>query len=140
MTTKTISKTKRGSDVRSIFSNALDTSGKSLVEIAEEIGYANPNFLTLIKSGKNKIPIHKAADIAVAIGLDPAMFLRTCLTEYQPEIMQTVEEHLGAVLSKGEKKIIRTVRSASPKIDVAPKSADETAELKELVRSWSEVR
>lgn len=45
----------------------IATSPKSQAVIAKEIGYKNPNNLSLIKSGKIPLPVDKVRPLAVAL-------------------------------------------------------------------------
>lgn len=74
----------------------LAMCGKSQREVAEEIGYTNPNIITMFKNGATKIPVNKAGPIARALGVDPVFVLRLLMSEYMPEVWTEIE----AVLSK----------------------------------------
>jgi len=49
----------------------------------------------MFKQGRTKIPIRKVPALAKALGVEPAIFLRVVLSEYQPELLETLESVLG---------------------------------------------
>lgn len=95
----------------------LALSERSQKEIAAEIGYDRPNFLTMVKSGQSKLPISKAPALARAMGVDQRHFLRIVMQEYMPEVWNALEEVLQdnerLMLSEDEKILIQIARSTS---------------------------
>lgn len=73
----------------------LAMCGKSQREVAEEIGYTNPNIITMFKNGATKIPVNKAGLIARALGVDPIFMLRLLMSEYMPEAWAEIETILS---------------------------------------------
>ena len=73
----------------------LAVCGKSQREISIEIGYANPNIMTMFKTGATKIPLTKVGPLATALGVDPAFMLRLVINEYMPETWEAIEGILG---------------------------------------------
>lgn len=69
--------------------------GKSQREISTEIGYANPNIMTMFKTGATKIPLTKVGPLAKALSVDPAFMLRLVINEYMPETWEAIEGILG---------------------------------------------
>lgn len=95
----------------------LALSEKSQKEIAAAIGYDRPNFITMIKNGQSKLPIHRVPALARELGIDPLFFMRLVMSEYMPEVWDTVEEVLeGAeklTITPEEIKIIKIIREQS---------------------------
>ena len=73
----------------------LALCGKSQREVSAEIGYPNPNIMTMLKTGATKIPLAKVGLLAKALGVDPAHFLRLVMNEYMPEVWEQIEDILG---------------------------------------------
>jgi len=97
--------------VAKYLSEQFDLSPKSQREIAESIGYDNPNIITMFKQGHTKVPLNKVGALATALGLDPAHFMRMVLEEYMPETWQAVERALDRmILSADEERLVRTFR------------------------------
>lgn len=97
--------------VAEFLSAQLDACGKSQREIAHEIGYDNPNIITMFKQGRTKVPLNQVGALAGALGVNPAHFMRMVLGEYMPETWEAVERALGRmILSEDEERLIRTYR------------------------------
>jgi hypothetical protein len=45
---------------------------KNQSEIAAEAGFANPNMITLLKQGANRVPLDRVPQLAKALDSDPA--------------------------------------------------------------------
>lgn len=77
----------------------LEQSPKTQAQIADEIGFANPNILTMMKAGQCKLPMTKIGKLADALGIDKRQLLRRVLLEYSPELLAVIEEVLGQPLT-----------------------------------------
>lgn len=73
----------------------LALCGKSQREVSQEIGYTNPNIMTMLKTGATKVPLNKVGLLAKSLGVDPAHMLRLVANEYMPETWGAIEEILG---------------------------------------------
>ncbi|ECY6377268.1 XRE family transcriptional regulator [Salmonella enterica subsp. enterica serovar Anatum] len=107
----------------------ITISSKNQATIASEIGYKNPNNLSLIKSGKIPLPIDKVRPLANALGADPVRLMLMVLEERHPELLEFFREEGTAPLSPDEKKVLEAFRQrfdgqhgASEKIVEAIKS------------------
>jgi len=89
--------------------------GRSQREIALEVGYPNPNVLTMFKQGKTKVPYGVIGRLAQATNSDPAYFLRLALSEYEPALLQTIESILaeGTIVTADERELLDLAREAS---------------------------
>lgn len=72
--------------------NAIEESPKTQKEIARDAGFANPNALSMMKTGECKVPISRIPALAEALDIDAGLFLKTALREYHSEIWMTIEE------------------------------------------------
>ena len=54
---------------------------KTQAEIAAEAGFVNANFMSLLKSGKNKVPLDRVPSLARALEVDPAYLMRLALDQ-----------------------------------------------------------
>jgi DNA-binding transcriptional regulator YdaS (Cro superfamily) len=97
--------------VAEYINGAIDLSDKTQRQITQEIGYENPNVLTMIKQGRTKLPINKVAAIARALGVDPANLLRIVMVEYMPEAWEVISQVMGdRVVSADESALLDLVR------------------------------
>lgn len=116
---------------------AIDKSGKSQTEIASELGYPNPNIITMFKQGRTKIPVPRVPEIAKVLETDPIHLMRVVMNEYQPEVWKVLEATLGkSLVSESEMKVVNLIREEAGSLDVAPETDAEKAELRGLVKAW----
>jgi transcriptional regulator with XRE-family HTH domain len=45
-------------------------------ELAQRLGYPYPVFISMMEGGKSRVPVEKAVDIAEALEMDPAWFVK----------------------------------------------------------------
>ena len=91
----------------------IELCGKTQKQIAAEVGYPKPNIITMFKQGLTKVPLEKVPVLARSLGVDPAHMLRMALQEYQPEVLEVVEQFNGALLTDEEQELLGLVREAS---------------------------
>ena len=72
--------------------DAINSSSKTQLEMARQIGFPKPNMITMLKQGRTKMPITKVKLMANTLGIDPKLLLRLCFEEYQPGNWAVVEE------------------------------------------------
>src|SRR5690606_10026295 len=121
--TQMISKNGRTFETKSFASHLeslIEASHKTQREIAKEIGYDRPNIITMFKQGLTKGAIEKIPALAMALDGDPARLLRLALNEYMPEVLETIEQCLGSLLTSYEREVLGILRnvtlSAHPKL------------------------
>ena len=100
--------------VAKFLSEQIDLSPKSQKEIAEAIGFSNPNIITMFKQGQTKVPLTHVGALAAILDIDPAHLMRMVLDEYMPETWQAVEKAMGRmVLSEDEERLVRVFRETN---------------------------
>ena len=89
-----------------IVSAAIDRLAprKTQKELAREMGFLRPGMLSMIKTGAARIPFAKLPNVAVALGIDPALLIRTHLCETWPEFEDVVMEVFGGVVTETEQR------------------------------------
>lgn len=97
--------------------NLIDISPKRQAEIAKELGYPNPNIVTMWKTGATKIPIEVVPGLARALNVDPGFLLRFAMREYVPKVLAAVEEILGDVVTQHERMILKELRIVTENLD-----------------------
>lgn len=91
---------------------------KAQIDIANQAGFTNPNFLSMLKTGSSKLPIDRVPDLARALDSDPAYVLRLTLEQQLgPVAARAVNDLLGTPLSKNERVWIEELRDASDNLD-----------------------
>lgn len=81
--------------VKQLIAVAIATSGKTQTEIAREIGIDQPNLVSMLKSGRSKLPINRVRAFANAVGIDPKPFMSRVLQEYMPETWAELQAIYG---------------------------------------------
>jgi predicted XRE-type DNA-binding protein len=56
--------------VKDFLTQAIENSKLKQTEIAEAVGYDKPNFITMLKQGKTKLPVNKVPAFAKILGID----------------------------------------------------------------------
>lgn len=97
--------------VAKFLSEQIDLSPKSQREIAEAMGFSNPNIITMFKQGHTKVPLNRVGALAAVLEINSAYLMRMVLEEYMPETWQAVEKALGEmVLNEDEERLVRVFR------------------------------
>lgn len=109
---------RRAMTVAEFLEKAIDLSGKSQRLIAQEVGYAKPNVVSMMKQGITKIPLDKIPAFAKSCNVDPAAFMRIAMEEYWPEAWKTIQFTFGESLSRNEMALIETYRKIAPNNEI----------------------
>jgi transcriptional regulator with XRE-family HTH domain len=74
------------SSTRKIITRRRQELALTQTELARRLGYPNVNFISQVESGKSKMPVEKAAEVAVALEIDKKWFAECVLLERFPTI------------------------------------------------------
>lgn len=89
-------------------------STKSQSEIATEAGFVNPNMISMIKGGSNKLPLDRVPSLARALDCDAAFLLGLALEQAVGETQtHAIVDVLGAPVSANELEWLSEIRNAS---------------------------
>lgn len=98
----------------------IAVSGVAQKDIAEALGYDNPNVITMFKQGKTKLPINKVGPLAKVLGVDPVHLLRLVMTEYCPDTWQAIQHLIGkSLITANEMVLVEIVRKTCGAVDLA---------------------
>ncbi|EPO5386908.1 TPA: XRE family transcriptional regulator [Raoultella ornithinolytica] len=92
----------------------ITVSPKTQATISSEMGYKNPNNLSLIKSGKIPLPIDKVRPLAEALNADPVRLMMMVLEARQPELVDFLRDEGIAPLTPEERKVLEAFRNRFP--------------------------
>lgn len=94
-------------------------SRKSQREIAREIGFAQPQALSMMKTGELKIPLDRVPAFARALETDGAHLFRLVLEQHLrgEEISKVINDIFGTIISKNEKSFVELLRDVSNNAD-----------------------
>ncbi|WP_242533918.1 XRE family transcriptional regulator [Salipiger bermudensis] len=68
-----------------MIADAVEASGKTLREIATDMGLERGNVISMLKSGEMRMPIERIPAFAAATGIDALELTRVAMSEYMPE-------------------------------------------------------
>lgn len=96
----------------------LELKPKTQGEIADEAGFINPNVLSMIRSGTNKLPLDRVPALAKALDGAPALLMRLALDQaVGSTAASALIEILGTPVSENERGWIDEIRDASDDSD-----------------------
>jgi transcriptional regulator with XRE-family HTH domain len=88
-------------------------TGRTARQIAAEVGYRNPNMISMIKTGRANVPFEKIPALARALRVDVALLLRLALEQQSPKINKAISGVFGTIPTANERDTIETVRMVS---------------------------
>lgn len=91
---------------------------KTQSEIAAEAGFVNANFMSLLKSGKNKLPLDRVPSLARALEVDPAYLMRMALDQaVGATAAKAIIDIFGTPATENEIGWLNEIRDASDNTD-----------------------
>jgi transcriptional regulator with XRE-family HTH domain len=91
---------------------------KTQAEIATEAGFQNANMLSILKSGKSKIPLDRVPSLAKALEADPAYVMRLALDQaVGVTAAKAITDIFGTPVSINERGWLDEIRAASDNSD-----------------------
>lgn len=112
----------------------LDESRKKQREIAKEIGYDNPNILSMMKHGDAKVPFDKVPALAKALDVDAGHLMRLAIEQYWPGLKDVIKGIFGNVVSENEVALVQGLRAAFRDLDPSFTSTEIEAVVAVLTR------
>ena len=101
---------------------------KSQQEIATEAGFINVNMMSMLKSGKSKIPLDRVSALAKALEVDPRLLFKMAVEQSSYETTsRVIDEIFGTIVSRNEVIWLEALRDASDHKDPALTMRSRTA-------------
>ncbi|AZO05596.1 helix-turn-helix transcriptional regulator [Mesorhizobium sp. M2A.F.Ca.ET.043.02.1.1] len=98
---------------------------KSQRDIAREIGFTNDNVVSMMKSGRTKVPLDRVVSIAKALEVEPRPLFVLALTQDGNENDRAAFQEMVGEFTENELEIIAAIRKFSngtdPKLSVTSK-------------------
>ncbi|MBZ4023403.1 transcriptional regulator [Rhodobacter sp. TJ_12] len=110
----------KNSEVARFITDRVDALAhrKTQSEIAAEAGFANANFVSILKSGKSKLPLDRVPSLAKALEVDPAYLLRIALEQAVGATAgKAITEIFGSPVTANERAWLEELRDASGNSD-----------------------
>lgn len=76
-------------DIGRVLRDQRTKIGASQLDIARRLGYANFNFVSMIETGRSKIPVGRVEDFVEVYGISPE-FTLVILRVMYPDVLKTV--------------------------------------------------
>ena len=100
--------------VAAYFAALVNASPKTQDEIAKEAGFDSSNTISMIKTGRTKLPLARIPALAKALDADPKEMLAIALETYQPELYAVLSAIAPSMLiSTQELRVIHALRVAA---------------------------
>jgi transcriptional regulator with XRE-family HTH domain len=100
--------------VATYFAALVNASPKTQDEIAKESGIESSNTISMIKTGKTKIPLARIPALAKALDVDPKEMFAIALEAYEPELFSVFAKVMpGMLISDAEFRLVQAMRSAA---------------------------
>ncbi len=91
---------------------------KTQAEIAAEAGFTNANMMSLLKSGKNKVPLDRVPSLAKALEMDPALLMRLALDQaVGVTAAKAITDIFGSPVTENERGWLTELRDVSENTD-----------------------
>jgi len=91
---------------------------KTQTEIAAEAGFVNANMLSILKSGKSKLPLDRIPSLARALECDPALLMRLALDQaVGATAAKAIIEIFGSPVTEHEHGWLEEIRDVSDNSD-----------------------
>lgn len=91
---------------------------KTQAEIAAEAGFTNANMMSLLKSGKNKVPLDRVPSLAKALEMDPALLMRLALDQaVGVTAAKAITDIFGSPVTENERGWLTELRDVSDNTD-----------------------
>lgn len=100
--------------VAAYFTALVNASPKTQDEIAKEVGLDSVNVISMIKTGRTKLPLARIPGFAKALDTDPKEMLAVALEAYQPELYGVLSAIAPSMLvSTNELQVLSALRAAA---------------------------
>lgn len=93
-------------------------SRKTQAQIATEAGFPNPNMISMIKSGANKLALDRVPALAAALECDAARLFQMALEQIEnPTTSSAIHRIFRAIVTENEANWLEAIRDASENTD-----------------------
>lgn len=91
---------------------------KTQNEIAAEAGFQNANMVSILKTGKSKLPLDRVPSLAKALECDPAFLMRLSLEQaVGATAARAITEIFGSPVTENERGWLKELREVSEDSD-----------------------
>lgn len=102
----------------------LELHHKTQANIAQEAGFKNANYVTMLKQGSSKLALDRVPSLAKALDADPGYLMRLALEQsFGVEVTRSILNVAGLALTKNEYAWLSLIGRSSTNSDPLPDSA-----------------
>lgn len=124
--------------VQEVIAHAIDTSTKTMHDLALEAGYESHQMLSMLRAGRTKLALNRVQPVALALGIDPEFLLRLTLRERLPEVWDFIAPMLDSFRSDAEREIIEIVRNEADGLAVKPMTDEQVESFRNMIADWKQ--
>ena len=85
---------------------------KTQTDVAREMGFPTPNFMTMVKKGKSKMALNRIGDLADALDMDfHVLFIAALRQYYDDEVITLMRRAFSGAVTKSEHDLLDLARS-----------------------------
>lgn len=92
-------------------------------EMAEEMGYARSNIISMWRTGRSRIPLERLPDLSKMLNVSMAELLPMWIEQYAPQVRVEVGKMFNRLVSENEFEVVQAVRDASGQTNPKPSRA-----------------
>jgi transcriptional regulator with XRE-family HTH domain len=93
---------------------------KTQLEIAAQSGFRSVNMLSMVKSGRTRLPLDRVPALSEALDADPKLIFTMALEQtWGSTTSRTIDEIFNAVVTDNERAWLEEIRDASGQSDPA---------------------
>jgi len=78
------------SEPGAIIAKRREEVGLTQTDVSQSLGYANPNFISMMERGKCRVPIDRCAEFAAVLEMDVHWFAEKILRNHHPAFAELI--------------------------------------------------
>lgn len=92
-------------------------------ELADDMGYARSNIISMWRTGKSRIPLERLPDLSRLLNVSMAELLPMWMEQYAPQIRVEVGKMFNRLVTENEFEVIEAIRQVSESSNPKPSRA-----------------
>jgi transcriptional regulator with XRE-family HTH domain len=92
-------------------------------ELADDMGYARSNIISMWRTGKSRIPLERLPDLSRLLNVSMAELMPMWVEQYAPQIRVEVGKMFNRLVTENEFEVIEAIRQASESTNPKPSRA-----------------
>lgn len=101
-----------------MLAKGIQESGLTQRDIADRVGFKQPNVLTMMQQGLIRVPLNRIPALSQVLGLDQTTFLLLAIEEYHKGVYEVLCDTLGLPFSDAEQGLVVMFRMANLRSEI----------------------